>query len=67
MSWGFTRVVRQVNRHDSDIVKVKGKRKRKSAQSAKCVGLVSQPVNNFDPNKGIRKFLKVRRQIPANL
>ena len=69
MSWGFTRVVRQVHRqrHDSDNNKVKGKRKRKSANSAKCVSLVSQPVANFDPNKGIRKFMKVRRQIPANL
>ena len=63
MSWGFTRVVRQVHRqrHDSDNNKVKGKRKRKSANIAKCVGLASRPKVNFDPNNSIRKFIKVRR------
>ena len=64
MSWGFTRVVKQVQKQESVDkvnVKVKGKRKRKSASNAKCVSLAPRPIVDFDHSNSIRKFIKVRR------
>ena len=62
LSWGFTRVVKQVQKQESvDKVKVKGKRKRKSASNAKCVSLAPRPIVDFDHSNSIRKFIKVRR------
>ena len=62
MSWGFTRVVQRVQKNDN-VQRVKGKRKRNSANSAKPVGLNSCPIRKSDPNTSIRKFLSARRLI----
>ena len=64
MSWGFTKVVKHVQksgRDNSNVNTVKGKRKRKSANTAKSVGLNSRFIGKTDQNSSIRKFVSARR------